>query len=225
MNIGILGSGAVGQSLGTALARQGHEVVLGTRTPEELERPRGHGAASLAVWRQRAGASARTGTFPETAAHGHVILNATNGAGSLDALRAAGAPNLRGKVLIDISNPLDFSHGMPPTLFVANDDSLAERIQAAFPETRVVKTLNTTNALVMTDPARVGGGDHTLFVSGNDPEAKRQVMDWLREWFGWRDIIDLGDITTARGAEMLLPLWLRLMGALGTPMFNFKIVR
>ena len=165
------------------------------------------------------------GTFGEAATHGEVLLNATSGSGSLPALQAAGEENLGDKILIDIANPLDFSQGMPPRLFIANDDSLGEQIQAAFPRMKVVKTLNTTNTSVMAAPGKLAGGDHTMFVCGNDAEAKDRVTTWLREWFGWRDVIDLGDITNARGTEMLLPIWVRLWGALGTPTFNFKVVR
>jgi predicted dinucleotide-binding enzyme len=153
-----------------------------------------------------------------------VRLSSTNGSASLDALALAGAANLTGKILIDISNALDFSRGMPPSLFVSNTDSLGEQIQRAFPQTRVVKTLNTVNAFVMIDPARVAGGDHTMFLSGNDAAAKTAVADLLRS-FGWRDIVDLGDITMARGQEMYLPLWLRLWGVAKGPMFNVKFVR
>ena len=154
-----------------------------------------------------------------------LVVNATSGAGSLDALRQAGEANLDGKVLVDVANPLDFSQGMPPSLSVSNTDCLGECIQREFPNARVVKTLNTVNASVMVNPGLVGGGDHTVFVSGNDPEAKALVTGLLTDGFGWRDVIDLGDITTARGAEMQMALWLRLMGSLGTPMFNFKVVR
>ena len=225
MNIGILGSGVVGQNLGAVLASRGHDVVLGTRTPDALDAPRGHGGQSLGEWLQQVAKRGRVGTFRDAAAHGEVVLNATNGSGSLEALRQAGGAQLRGKILMDIANPLDFSKGMPPTLFICNDDSLGERIQAEFPEAKVVKTLNTTNTLVMGNPRQLAGGDHTVFLSGNDPAAKQQVTVFLKDWFGWQDIIDLGDITTARGTEMLLPIWLRLCSVLGTPMFNFKVVR
>ena len=164
------------------------------------------------------------GTFAEAAAHGEVVVNATASAVSLEALERAGEENLSGKVLMDVSNPLDFSKGMPPTLSVVNTDSLGEQIQRRFPEARVVKTLHTTNARLMVDPARLAGGDHTVFVGGDDPEAKAVVTDLLRS-FGWSDIVDLGDITTARGTAMMLPLWVRPFGALDNPLFNFKIVR
>jgi len=214
----------VGQTIGAKLAAQGVDVVLGTRTPEKLGEKRGMGAP-LAEWVAKAGTKARLGTFAEAASHGEVVINATSGTGSLEALDLAGAKNLDGKILIDIANPLDFSKGMPPSLTICNTDSLAEQIQKKFPRAKVVKTLNTTTANVMVDPNQVAHGDHDIFVSGNDAEAKQRVTSLLKEWFGWKSVIDLGDITTARGTEMLLPIWVRLWAALGTPMFNFKIAR
>ena len=224
MKIGIVGSGVVGQTIGAKLADVGEDVVLGTRSPEKLDDKRGMGA-SLHDWLAKTNGKARVATFAEAAAHGEIVINATSGTGSLGALKLAGTQNLSGKIIIDVANPLDFSRGMPPTLTVSNTDSLGEQIQRAFPDAKVVKTLNTTNAFVMVDPARVAGGDHDLFVSGNDAAAKARVTELLKRWFGWRNVIDLGDITTARGVEMLLPVWVRLMGVLGTPMFNFKIVK
>lgn len=224
MRIGILGSGVVGQTIGAKLAERGEDVVLGTRSPRDVGAKRGLGGA-LADWLDLVGARGRLGTFADAAEHGEIVINATSGAGSLAALQMAGAKALEGKILIDIANPLDFSQGMPPSLTICNTDSLGEQIQKAFPGAKVVKTLNTTTALIMVDPAQVAGGDHDVFVSGNDAEAKARVSDLLKRWFGWRNVIDLGDITTARGAEMLLPIWVRLWGALGTPMFNFKIAR
>ena len=123
----------------------------------------------------------------------------------------------------DLSNPLDHSQGFPPLLSVCNDDSLAERIQRAHPGAKVVKTLNTVTAAVMVRPTDVGGGDHTMFVAGEDDDAKATVRSLL-EAFGWRDVIDLGGLRGARAMEMYLPLWLQLMGARGTPMFNVKVV-
>ena len=224
MNIGIIGSGVVGQTLGAKLAERGESVVLGTRSPENLDAKRGMGG-SLREWVDRAGGNARVASFADAAAHGEIIINATSGTGSLEALRLAGEKNLSDKILIDVANPLDFSKGFPPYLTVSNTDSLAEQIQREFPRAKVVKTLNTTNVMVMVDPASVGGGDHDLFVSGNDAEAKGKVVQLLATWFGWKTVHDVGDITTARGTEMLLPLWVRLYGAFGTGMFNFKIVK
>jgi len=224
MKVGILGSGMVGQTIGAKLAERGADVMLGTRTPGQLTDKRGMGAP-LSEWLARVGQRGRVGTFAEAAAHGEIVINATSGDGSLEALTLAGAKHLDGKILIDVANPLDFSKGMPPFLAVCNTDSLGEQIQRAFPNARVVKTLNTTNAYIMVDPGQVAGGEHDLFVSGNDADAKARVTELLKGWFGWKSVIDLGDITTARGTEMLLPIWLRLWGALGTPMFNFRIAR
>jgi predicted dinucleotide-binding enzyme len=217
----------VGQIIASALAAKGHSVMMGTRDVRmTLERDQKTAATrlTLAEW-HRQNPQVRLGIFAEAAALGEVIFNATNGFGALPALESAGEANLDGKILIDISNPLDFSQGMPPTLFISNTDSLGEQIQRRFPGLKVVKTLNTVNAYLMVNPQQLAGGDHTLFVSGNDLEAKARVTQYLRDWFGWKDVIDLGDITTARGTEMLLPIWVRLWGALQTPVFNFKVVR
>ena len=224
MKIGIIGSGVVGQTIGAKLVERGEDVVLGTRSPDSLNDKRGFGK-SLDDWLKATGNKARVATFADAGSHGEIVINATSGTASLGALRLAGEQNLRGKILIDISNPLDFSKGVPPTLTVCNTDSVGEQIQRAFPDAKVVKTLNTTNVNVMVDPGQVAGGDHDIFVSGNDAAAKARVTELLRQWFGWRNVIDLGDITTARGVEMILPIWLRLWGALGSPMFNFKIAR
>lgn len=224
MKIGIIGSGVVGQTLGAKLAERGHDVMLGTRNPKATSEKKGYGT-SLEEWLRATGNKAQLGTFAEAAAHGEVVINASKGDAAIPALELAGRNNLSGKILIDVTNPLDFSKGMPPTFTVCNTDSLGEQVQRTFPDAKVVKTLNTVNCNVMVDPARVANGDHHLFVSGNDAAAKQQVIGWLKEWFGWKEVIDLGDITSARGVEMVLALWIRLMGALGTPLFNFRIVR
>lgn len=215
MKIAVLGTGMVGETIGSKLVALGHEVKMGSRSATNEK---------AAAWVKTAGAKASQGTFADAAAFGELLFNCTSGSGSLEALNAAGKENLKGKVLLDISNPLDFSKGMPPTLFVSNTDSLGEQIQRAFPELKVVKTLNTISAPVMVDPARIPG-EHAVFVSGNDAEAKAQVKRLLTEWLGWKQIIDLGDITTSRGTESYLPLWLRLWGAVGTPDFNIQIVK
>ena len=225
MKVGVLGSGMVGRALAAKLAELGHDVVIGTRDVGALvarSEPDAMGNEPFSRWNEDH-PRVRPATFAEAAAHGETLVNATNGGGSLDALRMAGTEHLDGKVLIDIANPLDFSKGMPPSLSVSNTDSLGEQIQREFPGAMVVKTLNTVNASVMTDPSLVGVA-HTVFLSGNDEQAKAGVSELLRS-FGWEQIVDLGDISTARGPEMYLPLWLRLIGALGTPMFNIGIVR
>jgi predicted dinucleotide-binding enzyme len=225
MKIAVLGTGMVGQTIAARLAGLGHEVTVGTRDPQgTLARtePDGMGNPAYPVW---AAAHPEVGlaTFADAAAGAELVVNATSGHGALPALEAAGADNLAGKVLLDISNPLDFSGGFPPTLFVKDTDSLGEQVQRAFPDALVVKTLNTLNADLMVDPASLGEAS-SVFVSGNDETAKATVTELLTS-FGHTDVIDLGDISTARGTEMLLPVWLRLMGALGTAAFNFRIVR
>ena len=216
MRIAVLGTGMVGKAIALKLVALGHEVTMGSRTADN---------EAARAWAAEAGVGASHGTFADAAAHGKRMFNCTAGGGSLQALRAAGAENLAGKTLIDVANPLDFSHGMPPSLLVSGTDSLGEQIQREFPQTKVVKALNTMNCEVMVDPARVPG-EHDVFVSGNDEDAKVQVRELL-ESFGWPEssIIDLGDISTARGSEGHLLLWLRLWGALGTGDFNIKVVR
>jgi predicted dinucleotide-binding enzyme len=225
MNIAVLGTGMVGQALATRLLELGHDVVVGTRDPEATRRrkePDAMGNPPFSAWLE-AHPAARVATFADAAAGAEFVVNATSGTGALPALEQAGADNLAGKVILDISNPLDFSAGFPPTLFVKDTDSLGEQIQRTFPQARVVKALNTLNANLMVNPKQLGQ-ESSVFLSGNDEAAKATVTELLQS-FGHTDVIDLGDISTARGTEMLLPVWLRLMGALGTPAFNFKIVR
>lgn len=216
MKIAVLGTGMVGNTIGTKLISLGHDVMMGSRTANN-EKAR--------KWVSENGNRASAGTFADAAASAEIIFNCTSGIGTIEALQMAGKENLDGKVLIDISNPLDFSNGFPPTLTVVNTDSLAENIQREFPNLHVVKTLNTMNCSLMVNPSLVPG-DHTVFVSGNDEHAK-DVAKGVLQSFGWQEknIIDLGDITTARGTEQILPIWVRLMKSLGTPMFNFNIVR
>jgi predicted dinucleotide-binding enzyme len=226
INIGILGTGIVGRSHAAKLASLGHEVMIGTRDPAKtlaVGQPDAMGNPPFSAW-QKDKSRVKLVVFAEAAARGEFVINALHGGAAVEALKKVEA-GLEGKVLIDISNPLDFSKGMPPSLFVCNTDSLGEQIQRALPRTKVVKTLNTMNALLQMNPRELADGDHHAFVSGNDASAKGQVIQVLKEWYGWRNIIDLGDITTARGVEMLLPMWVRLWGVLQTPLFNYKIVK
>ena len=226
MKIAVFGTGTVGRTMAAGLVSLGHSVIIGTRDPAKTlaqTEPDRMGNPPFSAWKEQ-NPQVTLGTFAEAAAQGELLVNATNGSGSVAAMSAAGAENLSGKVLLDISIPLDFSSGMPPSLFVSNTDSLAEQIQRAFPGTKVVKSLNTVTAALMVNPRQIGGGDHSMFVSGNDSAAKDAVCDLLRS-FGWTDIIDLGDLTAARGMEMYLPLWLRLWGAVGTGMLNVRVVR
>ncbi len=226
MRIAVLGTGMVGRALAGRFAALDHEVVIGTRDVERtLARtdPDAMGNPPYAEWQQD-NPSLRLVPFGEAGARGELIVNATAGTGALSALEAVGADNLSGKVLVDVANPLDFSQGFPPLLSVANADSLAEQIQRAFPDARVVKTLNTMNAYVMIEPSRVPGR-HSVFLAGEEAAAKETVKGLLGE-FGWPEesMIDLGGIRAARGVEMYLPLWLSLMGVLGTGDFNIQVV-
>jgi predicted dinucleotide-binding enzyme len=225
MKIAVLGTGTVGRTVAARLFGLGHEVTIGTRDPQATlarTEPDGMGNPPYADWAaDHAGVS--LATFADAAAAAELVVNATSGHGAMPALEAAGADNLADKIILDISNPLDFSNGFPPTLFVKDTDSLGEQVQRAFPQARVVKTLNTLTAELMVHPKNLGQ-ESSVFVSGDDAEAKATVTELL-ESFGHTDVIDLGDISTARGTEMLLPVWLRLMGAFGTAAFNFKIVR
>jgi 8-hydroxy-5-deazaflavin:NADPH oxidoreductase len=228
MRIGIIGSGPVAQTLATKLLELGHSVMVSSRDTSLAKDLGDRGvmpsAEDFAAAQRALGREAAAGSFADAAAHGEVVINATAGGHSLEALEAAGAANLAGKVLVDVANALDFSRGMPPTLLFCNTDSLAERIQVAFPEARVVKTLNTVTAGVMVDPSQLGEPT-AMFVAGDDQEAKDWVRTELLEgWFGWRQVLDVGGIAGARGLEMWLPLWLRLMGTTGTPFFNLRIV-
>ncbi|EQA44587.1 NADP oxidoreductase coenzyme F420-dependent [Leptospira broomii serovar Hurstbridge str. 5399] len=215
MKIGILGTGIVGNTIANKLVQRNHEVKMGSRTPKNEK---------AIQWVAAAGSNASHGTFKDAAEFGEVIFNCTKGDISVDALRLAGSIALTGKILIDLANPLDFSNGMPPSLFISNTDSLGEAIQREFPETSVVKTLNTMNCNLMVDSSLVKG-DHDVFISGNDAAAKATVAKILSEDFGWKNILDLGDITGARSTEMLLPIWLRLYGKFGNSNFNFHITK
>jgi hypothetical protein len=214
MRIGILGTGVVGKTLATKLTKLGHEVRMGSRTA---------GGDKARAWVKESGGKATEGSFADAAAHAEMVFNCTAGIASLEALKAAGAQNLQGKILVDVSNSLDFSKGMPPTLAVCNTDSLGEQIQREFPTAKVVKSLNSVTAALMVDPSLVPGV-HTMFVSGNDAKAKAEVIDLLKTGFGWKEVMDLGDISAARAQEMYLALWLRLFTKLKTPNVNIHVV-
>lgn len=216
MNIAVFGTGTVGNTIGSKLIELGHKVMMGSRTASNEK-------AQAFVTKHMGKAS--SGTFENAAAFGEIIFNCTSGLGSIEALQLAGESNLNGKIIIDIANPLDFSKGMPPSLSPVNTNSLGEEIQKTFPSTKVVKALNTIWCGLMVNPAMINAADHSTFISGDDADAKRKVKEILQS-FGWleKNILDLGDITTARGTEMYLPLWLRIYGATKNGAFNIKIV-
>lgn len=212
MNIGILGTGRVGSVLAGRLAELGHDVMLGSRNPSSKQ--------DLVA---KLGGKTKVGTLLEAAKHGEIFFNAVPGKVTVETLTAIGEANISGKVLVDVANVMDFSHGTPPSLLVANTDSLAEEIQRIFPQTRVVKALNTLGFALMTHPEKFAGGDHSIFLCGNDASAKTQVTEILAS-FGWKQIYDLGDIRSARGMEMYLVFRSEVVAALGNAPFNIKIV-
>lgn len=228
MKFAVIGTGAVGQTYAARLIELGHEVMVGTRdVASKLAEPaKSASSKPFSEWLAE-NKSVQLGTFAEAAAFGDVILNVAEGRNAISALQKSDAKNLNGKVLIDVSNPLDFSKGMPPTMIpeLSNTNSLGEEIQKTFPETKVVKALNTMWVGFQVNPNLIAGGDHAAFICGNDADAKLKVKSLMNE-FGWKDenILDLGDISSSRGTEAILPLWLRIMSAKQGGMFNFKIV-
>ena len=220
MNIGVLGTGVVGETIATALTKKGHNVRMGARsaTNEKAE-----------SWVKRSNNHATQGDFNDAAAFGDIIFLCLNGAFALDAVRSVDPESIDGKIVIDVTNPLDFTQGMPPRLLegLSNNNSLGEEIQKAWPRAFVVKALNTVTAKVMVDPRMVNKGDHTLFICGNDAETKNQVKHFLVDTFGWspEGLLDLGGIEASRNMEAYVPFWVGMMQALGTPFFNIKVLK
>lgn len=214
MRVAVMGTGMVGRALAGKLASLGHEVMMGSR---DAQNP------TALAWAEAQGA--RSGSYAEAAVFGEAVVFATKGVALLDAAHAAGAENLAGKVVIDVTNPLDASGSGLPVLLasLSNTTSAGEELQRAFPSARVVKTLNTMNCELMVDPSRVPG-EHDVFLCGNDAGAKAEVGALLRS-FGWATPIDLGPIEAAQGMEGLMPFWLRLWRALGTANFNLRVVQ
>ncbi|MGB8192668.1 MAG: NAD(P)-binding domain-containing protein [Chitinophagaceae bacterium] len=220
MNIGILGTGMVGETIGSALITKGHKVKMGSR----------NAVNSIATsWVDKNGSNASQGTFADAATFGEIVFLCLNGEHAKNAVEMAGPGSFENKLVIDVTNPLDFSRGMPPAMIpsLSNTTSLGEQIQAYLPQAKVVKALNTVTAKLMVDASLLNGGDSNLMICGNDADAKAQVKEFLSREFGWRsdNIIDLGDITGARNTEAFVTLWVRMMQTLGTPMFNIKIVQ
>jgi predicted dinucleotide-binding enzyme len=212
VKIAVLGTGSAGRTVAAGLARLGHEVVIGTRDPVAT-RKRADWDSDLPLEE-----------YAVVADGADIVVNATNGQASLVVFDAIGGQQLSGKVVLDLANALDFSGGFPPRMAVDDTDSLAEQIQRAFPQARVVKALNTVTAGVMVDPGKVGDGETTVFAASDDAEA-RAVVVALLEQLGWRDVVEFEELAAARGLEMWLPLWVRLMARLGTADFNLKVVR
>ena len=220
MNIGVLGTGMVGETIATALTEKGHNVRMGSRSANNEK---------AAAWVKKSNNHATQGDFNDAAAFGEIVFLCLNGEHALDAVRSVDADSINGKIVIDVTNPLDFSKGMPPQLLegLSNSNSLGEEIQKAWTAARVVKVFNTVNANVMVNPKLVNSGDHTLFICGNDADAKNKMKHFLVDTFGWRpeNLLDLGPIQSARTTEAYVPFWVSLMQAVGTPMFSIKVVK
>jgi predicted dinucleotide-binding enzyme len=215
MKIGILGTGVVGETIGARLVKNGHSVMIGARQA---------GKSEAKAWAAAQGTLASQGSFADAAIFGELVFHCGKGALAVEIAESAGAANLAGKILVDLGNPLDFSQGMPPSVTVPSTDSMAERIQAKQPKTKVVKTLNTLNCNLMVQPGLVPG-DHNIFVCGNDLDAKHTVKELLSREFGWKagQVMDLGALSAARGLECLVLTWVSVMTALGHANFNWHI--
>jgi len=214
MKFAVLGTGAVGRAIASKLINLGHEVMIGSRSA----------ANEKAIdWANNNGAGANSGTFEQAASFGEVIFIATLGTGVLTALQLAKPENFSGKTVIDITNPLDFSNGKTPTLFVGLTDSMGERVQRFIPNANVVKTLNIVNSEVMVNPSLVPG-DPDMFVCGNSGEAKQKVISLLSD-FGWKSIIDIGGIESARVMEPFVLLWVKGWLHFQTPYFAMKFLK
>lgn len=225
MKIAILGTGTVGRAHAARLAELGHEVIIGTNDVEKTKsvtKVDGMGNQPFSIWNSEH-SGVKLATFANAARQAEIVYDALSGRAALKVLTEI-KEHLTDKILVDIANPLDFSKGMPPSLFVSNTDSLGEQIQKALPKTKVVKTLNTVTASLQANPTNLADGDHSIFIGGDDDSAKATVTQILKS-YGWKDIIDLGGIISARGTEMYLPLWLQMWGAIGNTVFNIKIVK
>jgi predicted dinucleotide-binding enzyme len=218
MKIGILGTGTVGTTIASALIKKGHSVMLGSRN---------RGSEKGRAWVDGMGEGASEGSFPDAANYGEIVFICLNGEHAITALQTLNPSALKEKIFIDITNPLDFSQGMLPQILEAyRSISLAEKIQETLPHSFVVKTLNTVNYKLMVDARDVAGGDHNLFICGNNNEAKEQVKDLLIQNFHWlpQSFVDLGSIAGARTMEGIVPFWVLVYRSIGTPLFNFKIM-
>lgn len=212
MNIGIIGSGIVGQQLGLGFIKLGHEVKVGSRD-----------ASKLVEWEKNAGEKASKGSFEGAAKFGEVIILATSWSGTQNAISISGKENFNGKVVIDVTNPLDFSEGAPPKFAVELGNSGGEQVQNWLPNSKVVKAFNTISAYTMCNP-ELEEGAPDLFIAGNDDEAKKTVSSYADKW-GWANIVDLGDISQSYWLETLAMLWINFAFKNNQWTHAFKLLR
>ena len=202
MRVGIIGSGEVGQVLGRGFAARSHNVMIGSRTPD---------SEKITSWLKETEASdgeTSSGTFRAVTQFGELVVLATLWAGTENAIELAGAENFEGKTVIDVTNPMDYSLGMPPFLTHGNNDSGSEQIQRWLPKAMVVKAFNIVNSADMVDPD-YRGGKPDMFVCGNDEKARASVADICKD-FGWKRVTDIGDLKAARHLEALANFWVHL---------------
>ena len=218
MKIGVLGTGVVGEAIASALVNKGHSVMMGSRSA---------GSEKGLAWKKKTGERAFEGSFADAALYGDILFLCLNGAYAYETVKDLSATELTGKIVIDVTNPLDFTQGMPPRILEKfQTESLGEHLQELLPHSFVVKALNTLNYKLMVDARVVNSGNHNLFICGNDINAKNQVKHFLVDNFHWKpeNLVDLGDIKSARCTEAIVPFWVLVWQSLGTPLFNFKVV-
>lgn len=212
MKVGILGTGDVATALGRGFVSLGHEVMLGSREPK---------AKRHASWLSKVKGGGSVGTLEEAARHGVVVVLAAPGKAAEEVLRNAGTGNFSGKLVIDVTNAIDFD-GPKPTLLLGIEDSVGERVQRLLPTAKVVKALNTISSSQMVNP-KFAGGTPEVLIAGNDPAAKKHVTAILRD-FGWPGALDLGTIEAARWLEATVVLWFLTGEAIGRWDHAFKVV-
>lgn len=213
MKVGVLGTGDVGKVLGSAMIHLGHEVKMGSREASN---------AKSAEWKEKNGERASTGTFADAAKFGEIIFLCTLWSGTENVLQMAGPENLSGKVVIDATNPLVFEPNQPPRLALGHTDSGGEQVQRWIPKAKVVKAFNIVGNAHMFHPS-FEGGPPTMFICGNDPDAKKQLTDLLTQ-FGW-ETIDIGGIDGSRLLEPMCILWVNYGFQTGTWNHAFKLLR
>jgi hypothetical protein len=213
MRVGVLGTGDVGRALGRAFVALGHNVKMGSRSATNEK---------AVAWAKELGAMASVGTFADAASHGEIVVLATLGVANESALRSAGPEKFRGTVVIDTTNPLDFSGGMPPKLAVAGNDSAGERVQRLLPDAYVVKAFNTVGSAHMFRPS-FPGGPPDMFICGNNDDAKTTVAGILSDC-GW-GVVDIGGIESSRYLEAMCLVWVLHGARTNTWNHAFRLLR